>query len=186
MAPRLPHLPARFRATTAVALLLATGACSMATQGAGTADAEPTVVFLVRHSERAEDGTSDPVISLPGWDRSRLLASFLEDAGLTHIHTTDFRRTRGTGRPVAEALGLSMSTYDPRDLTGFADRLRTMPGRHLVIGHSNTTPDLVAALGGDPISPIDEAEYDRLYVVTLGRDGTTSSVLLRFGARFGG
>jgi hypothetical protein len=54
-----------------------------------------------------------------------------------------------------------------------------------VLGHSNTTPDLVTALGGDPQGPIAEMEYDRLYVVTLTDEGA-STVLLRFGARYRG
>ena len=164
------------------ALALAFGGVAQAPTALIAQDAA-TVVFLVRHAERAEDGTSDPVISLPGWDRARLLAEMLSDAGLTEIHTTDYRRTRGTGRPVAEALDLEMQTYDPGDLTGFADRLRSTPGRHLVLGHSNTTPQLVSALGGEPGAPVQEDEYDRLYVVTLTDDGA-STVLLRFGAPF--
>lgn len=157
----------------------------MATQAGVSADADPTVVFVVRHAERANDGTSDPVISLPGWDRARLLATMLADVGLTHIHSTDFRRTRGTGRPTAEALGLEIELYNPRDLPGFAAQLRQTPGRHLVLGHSDTTPAMVAALGGDPISRIDEMEYDRLYIVTLTPDGA-SSVMVRFGHPYGG
>jgi hypothetical protein len=51
-----------------------------------------------------------------------------------------------------------------------------------VVGHSDTTPELVGLLGGDPGAPIDEpTEYDRLYVVTLGPDGTVTTVLLRYG-----
>jgi len=145
----------------------------------------PTVIYLVRHAERAEDGTGDPVLSLNGWDRSRLLADMLSDAGLTNIHTTDFRRTRGTGRPISEATGLALELYNPRDLAGFAERLRDMPGRHLVLGHSNTTPGLVSALGGDPGGGIAEMEYDRLYIVTLTDDGA-STVLIRFGKLFEG
>jgi len=142
-------------------------------------------VFLVRHAERAEDGTPDPPISDAGEARARLLAEMLRDAGLTRIHTTDYIRTRATGRPTARAVGLDMELYDPEDLAGFAERLREMPGRHLVLGHSNTTPQLVEALGGDPGGPIDEFEYDRLYLVTLTSDGV-STVLLRFGERFEG
>ena len=78
-----------------------------------------------------------------------------------------------------------MRVYDPRDLPAFAQELWQTPGRHLVIGHSNTTPQLAEALGGDPGSPIEEMEYDRLYIVTLTVDGA-STVLLRFGERFGG
>ena len=91
-----------------------------------------------------------------------------------------------TGRPATHVTGLAMEVYDPRDLGGFAERLRRTPGRHLVLGHSNTTTDLVAALGGDPGTPIDVAlEYDRLYIVTLTEDGA-STVLIRFGKRFRG
>ena len=146
---------------------------------------EPVVVYLVRHAERAEDGTSDPVISLPGWDRSRLLAELLEDAGLTHIHTTDYRRTRMTGRPTAAATGLDITEYNPRDLRSFASELGDTPGRHLVLGHSNTTTQMVDALGGESGGPIGEMEYDRLYIVTLTSEGA-STVLIRFGARFQG
>ena len=73
-----------------------------------------------------------------------------------------------------------MESYDPRDLPGFAAQLRRSPGRHLVLGHSNTTPSLVEALGGDAHGPIDEFEYDRLYIVVITGD-EVSTVLLRFG-----
>ena len=149
------------------------------------AQEEPVVIYLVRHSERAEDGTSDPPISEAGWERSRLLAEMLGDAGLTHIHSTDLIRTRSTGQPTAEATGLTILSYDPSDLSVVANRLAATPGRHLVLGHSNTTPPLVEALGGDPGEPIEEMEYDRFYIVTIF-DGSVSSVLLRFGDRFGG
>ena len=75
---------------------------------------------------------------------------------------------------------LEVEIYDHRRLDALIERLRREGGRHLVVGHSNTTPELVAALGGDPVSPIDEMEYDRLYIVTVTDDGV-STVLLRFG-----
>ena len=146
---------------------------------------EATMVFLVRHAERAEDGTSDPPISQVGEARAELLAEMLRDTELTHVHTTDYLRTRATARPAAEDQNLDMVLYDPDDLEGFARHLRSTPGRHLVLGHSNTTPDLVRALGGDPHGSIEEMEYDRLYVLTLGDEGV-STVLLRFGSDLGG
>lgn len=150
-----------------------------------SAQEDAVVVYLVRHAERAEDGTRDPPISEAGHERARLLAGMLADAGLTHVHTTDYKRTRSTAGPTAAAAGLEMQLYDPSDLEAFARRLRATPGRHLVLGHSNTTPALVDALGGEPGEPIDELEYDRLYVVFIG-PGATETVLLRFGAPFGG
>jgi broad specificity phosphatase PhoE len=145
------------------------------------AQQEPIVVILVRHAERAEDGTNDPPISEAGRERARILADLLRDGGMTHIHTTDLKRTRQTAAPLSERLGLAPEVYDPRDLPGFAARLRATPGRHLVLGHSNTTPALVAALGGEPGGPIADGEYDRLYVLVIPADGPVSTTLLRFG-----
>jgi len=63
------------------------------------------VVFLVRHAERTEDGTRDPPISEEGWARAKLLAETLRDAGITHIHATDFKRTRQTALPASARTG---------------------------------------------------------------------------------
>lgn len=146
------------------------------------AQEDPVVVYLVRHAERQEDGTSDPPISEEGRARARLLASLLRDAGITRIHTTDLKRTRETGAPLAGALGLGMEVYDPGDLPSLALRLRATPGRHLVLGHSNTTGELAEALGGERHGPIADMEYDRLYVVVIPRAGPVSTTLLRFGS----
>ena len=150
------------------------------------AQTEPTVVYLVRHGEKVDDG-ADPQLAQEGHAWAALLADLLADAGITHIHSSDFIRTRDTAGPLTERLGLSTLIYDPRDLEGLAALLRDTPGRHLVSGHSNTTPRLVELLGGDPHTPIDEpSEYDRLYVVTLLPGNRASSVLLRYGKLFGG
>lgn len=150
------------------------------------AQAEPTVVYLVRHAEKA-DGSADPALTAQGNARTAVLAGLLSDSGITHIHSSDFVRTRATVEPLAGRLGLETLIYDPRDLVGMASRLRNTPGRHLVSGHSNTTPRLVELLGGDPYTAIDEqAEYDRLYIVTLLPGGRASSVLLRYGDLYGG
>ena len=146
---------------------------------------DDVVVYLVRHAERAEDGTNDPPISEAGEARATLMAELLRDAGITHIHSTDYERTRATAEPTATRTGLEILSYDPRDLATFARRLLGTPGRHLVVGHSNTTPALVQALGGEPGDPIEEMEYDRLYVVVAGPDGV-STILLRFGVPFTG
>ena len=54
-------------------------------------------------------------------------------------------------------------------------------GRHLVVGHSTTTPSAIELLGGKPNSTINEAEFDRLYIVTIGKDGAASSMMMHYG-----
>ena len=145
---------------------------------------EPLIVFLVRHAEKVKTG-DDPGLSEAGLERTAVLVDTLRSAKIETVHSSDYFRTRETAMPVAARLGVEMELYDPRDLPALAEKLRGLGGRHLVVGHSNTTPAMVELLGGDPGTPIDEhGENDRLYVVTLGPDGTASTVLLRFGAPY--
>ena len=152
---------------------------------------EPVLVYVVRHAERADDGATadmmqgDPPLSLQGQDRARRLAELLRAAGLTHVHSTDLVRTRSTAQPVVESTGLPLELYDADDGQGLAERLEATPGVHLVVGHSNTAPALVEALGGDPGEPIEPLEYDRIYVVYVLPDGSAGSALFRFGSPAG-
>ncbi len=137
-------------------------------------DEAATVVYLVRHAETAPDGTADPALSEAGRERAARLARMVAGAGLTAVHATPYQRTRQTAAPVAAAAGLTVREYDPGDLRGFAARLLNEGGRHLVVGHSNTTPALVQILGADPAGPISEDDYGRFYHLTLDDDGVRS------------
>lgn len=168
------------RTTSLLAALLTTFALAVAADVVAAQTAH-SVIYVVRHAERAEDGTNDPPISEAGQARAERIAAIFADAGLTHLHTTDYRRTRSTIAPTASASGLEPEVYDPSDLDAFAIHLRSTPGRHLVVGHSNTNAELVAALGGDDGGPIGEMEYDRGYVVIVRAGGATGSEIFRFG-----
>jgi broad specificity phosphatase PhoE len=146
--------------------------------------AADTVVYVVRHAEKVTDGP-DPALSAAGLARAATLAERLADAGLHAIHSTDYRRTRDTAEPLARRVGLAVRLYDPERPEALAAAIARAGGRHLVVGHSNTVPELVERLGGDGGAPIDEAnEYDRLYVVIRPDDGPVRTVLHRYGARF--
>lgn len=138
-----------------------------------------TVIILVRHAETefpadAED-PRNPFLHEVGLAQAARLAELLAPAGLDHVFSTEYRRTWSTAIPTAHAVGLEVESYDPRDLPGFAEQLKTMTGRILVVGHSNTTPMLVEALGGDPGEPIDEGkEFNRLYTMTWSDGGLTT------------
>ena len=143
------------------------------------------VVFLVRHAEK-EAGGSDPALSKSGQQRAEQLANVVRDSAIAHVHSSNYLRTRSTAAPAAKQMDLPVQTYNPRDLKGMAAQLRATGGRHLVVGHSNTTPALVKLLGGEPGKPINEkGEYDRLYIVTIATDGSVSSILMRYGTPYG-
>lgn len=178
-----PRLAGAVSAALVAAAWLAAAAPASAIQlpAEGAGDPEPVVVYLVRHAEKADDSSEDPPLTLAGEIRVRLLRQLLTDVGFNHIHTTDWKRTRDTARPFAAELGAEARVYDPRQLESLATHLRDTPGTHLVVGHSNTTPMLVEALGGEPHDPIEEMEYDRLYIVVINPDRPPVTTLLRFG-----
>ena len=142
---------------------------------------ESSLVFLVRHAEKTTEEAygqlKDPRLTAAGKERAEVLARLLAPAGITAVHSTDYRRTRETAAPTAEALGLDVQLYDARMLESFANELKQSQGRHLVVGHSNTTPQLVRLLGGEPGEPIDEAtEYDRLYILVQHPEGNVTTI----------
>jgi phosphohistidine phosphatase SixA len=185
---RMGRYPAVGRGWVTALAALATLAGPVPAQETAPDRDGPSVIYLVRHAERATDHPRDPTLSAEGRTRAAELTRLLADAPLTRVHSTRYRRTVQTGTPLAEHHGLEIEYYDPtgEGLAAFAEQLRATPGHHVVVGHSNTTPQLVEALGGDPVSPIEEMEYDRLYVVFVSSEGAVTSTLLRFGAPWEG
>lgn len=128
-----------------------------------------TTYYLVRHAEKVLD-MSDPPLTEIGQDRAQALAKRLDTVKLTRIYSTDTRRTRDTAKPTADAQGLEISFYDGTKLKAFSKTLKSEKGQILIVGHSNTTPDLTEYLSGIKSDPIVEAtEYDRFYTVNLVR-----------------
>lgn len=133
--------------------------------------------YLVRHGEKQIDGTDDPELTPRGELRAKYLAQQLAKANITKIYSSDYKRTLSTAKPLADLLGLTVESYDPRDLEKFSTTLLGEVGQILIVGHSNTTPNLVALLSGSEVDPIDDAEYENLYQIVLV-DG--KAILSRF------
>lgn len=132
-------------------------------------------VFVVRHAERADAGTtaspmmaSDPDLSDAGKARAQSLAAALKDARITAIYTTEYKRTQQTAEPLAKALGITPTVVSARDMPALIDKLKAGKGNALVVGHSNTVGDVIARLGvAEPVK-LEDADYDNLFIVTTG------------------
>ena len=139
------------------------------------------VVFLVRHAERA-DNSKDSPLSASGIGRAARLAAMLEDAGITAIYTTEYRRTKETAAPLGRAVHVTPVVVSAADGDALARKVRAS-GPHdrvLVVGHSNTVPDLIRALGVASPVTIGEAEYDNLFILIPQPGGAPRLVRLRF------
>lgn len=139
-----------------------------------TASAQSTI-FLVRHAERADTASgaapsmaADPSLSEAGRARASSLAMMLKDARITAIFVTEFKRTQETAAPLAEALGIEPIAIAAKDTSALLARLKQITGNALVVGHSNTVPEIVTALGVPTPIVIADGDFDNLLLVTPG------------------
>jgi broad specificity phosphatase PhoE len=152
------------------------------------ASAQPatTVVILVRHAEKAAAPAADPPLTAAGAERAKALAVALANAHVQAVITTELVRTRETARPLAEALGLRAEIVHsgprPGHAKAVADAVRAHAGQTvLVVGHSNTIPAIIAALGGPTLPDICDTQYSNLFVLAL-REGKADLVVSSYGA----
>jgi broad specificity phosphatase PhoE len=155
-------MPFLTRLLPCLALILAGPEVARAQTGA------PVTIFIARHAEKEAEGT-DPSLNPTGVARAQALAHTLRDAGVTRIFTTEFKRTRETAAPLAEARHLPVTVVPGRALDSLVTLLQNLPAgsRALVVSHSNLVPVLVEKLSGERAEPMTDAEYDRLYAVTV-------------------
>jgi broad specificity phosphatase PhoE len=143
----------------------------------GLAAAEPSAIYLVRHGEKAAVG-QDPELTPQGQARARHIAAILHRAGITAIFSTPTVRTQQTAAPLAQQTGLTVQSYDPRAPKALVEKVRGLTGAVVVVGHSNTLPELVKLFGGAPGTEIADDEFDRLYQLLPGADGQVRTILL--------
>ncbi len=147
------------------------------------ADQNVTTVLLVRHAEKSKTPADNPLLTEEGKQRSENLIHVLGSAGIKTIYVSQWTRTRLTAEPIAKHLGIKPEQMDAADSKKLAD---TILAKHsgetvLVVGHSDTVPEIIAALGGPSMPELGEFEFDNLFVVTIYAPGKASVALLKYG-----
>ena len=147
----------------AALLLLALAACATPAPG----PAAPGW-YVMRHLQKGEG--QDPPLSAEGQRNARRLIDVFgkDPPGAIYVSTT--RRALETAGPLAAKLGVTVKEYDPRDTPGLVARAKAETGTVLIVGHSNTVPEIVAGLGG--ARPADLAETDYGDIFRVRRDGS--------------
>jgi phosphohistidine phosphatase SixA len=126
--------------------------------------------------------------------RSQELARILGKAGVKAIYTSQYLRARQTAEPLAKQFGITsevvevrMNPSNPREISkqsyeDVAKKIYDHAGEAaLVVGHSNTVPEMIKALGGDMVPAIDEKDYDDLFIVTIYARGKAKVTQLKYG-----
>ena len=102
----------------------------------------------------------------------------LKDAGITAIYVTEYKRTQQTAAPLAAALNVTPVIVKAGDVALLIAQIKQRSGNVLVVGHSNTVPDIIKSLGVTTPVTIADAEYDNLFLINAA--DSPALVRLRF------
>jgi phosphohistidine phosphatase SixA len=149
--------------------------------------ATTTTVVLLRHAEKELVTIDDPPLAAAGERRAERLAQMfgsIEGVGrIDAIYVTDARRTQQTAAQLASRLGIR-ATVLPASTSSKSVASQVLHdhrgGSALIVGHSNTVPEIVKELSGEAVAPIADDEYDNLYIVTVPTVGRASVLRVKY------
>lgn len=136
-------------------------------------------VILVRHAEKSVEPGDDPELSIPGEDRAIALTRYLRHTHVDAVFVTQYRRTQQTAAVLARQREISPVVVNADDTRLLVEKIRALPRDAvvLVVGHSNTLPEIITALGVKEKVTIRDHEYGRVFVVTPTGDPGTMGLL---------
>ncbi len=145
------------------------------------------VIFVVRHASPQKLLTLDEIrddtpLSELGRERAAVLAGRLKDAGITAIYTSDLVRAVQMAEPLADTLKLPINKLPRNDVDALLSRIRDQhpEDKVLIVGHWNTIPKIINALGHPEEVKMERSEFDGLYTVIPQSKGPPLVLLIRY------
>ena len=138
--------------------------------------ADTFTLYLVRHAEK-QATKDDPKLTQCGEQRAEQIAEILKHTKIKHVYSTAYQRTMATAAPFAKQQQLPIKQYAPAKLSEFAQQLLAEKENALVVGHSNTTPQLSALLSELEVENITEKQYRNLYQIQVSGSDKTITLL---------
>ena len=142
---------------------------------------EVTTFYLIRHAEkdRSNPEDADPELTQKGLGRAMHWAEILNEVPLDAIYTTDYARTSMTAAPASVKQDITVQYYDPQTLEAEAFKSEHAGQNVLVVGHSNTTPDVAnRLLGENRFAPMEDTDNGSLFIVQVVGGQTTATRLI--------
>jgi len=138
---------------------------------AWTLPAAPVEIYLLRHAEKLKSADKDPVLSPCGLAQAKAMAHLIP-APLSTIYHSGYQRTQQTAQHLALAQSeAKLKSYNASDLPALAAEILQQESIVLVVGHSNTTPELIHRLSQLPAPQISEQDYGVVYQLKQSEQG---------------
>ncbi|MCS6192022.1 histidine phosphatase family protein [Shewanella baltica] len=148
--------------------------------------AENRLIILVRHAEKADTPANDPQLSPKGEMRATSLITALSRTPLSQLIATQYLRTQQTLTPIADARHLPVTIVEAarpieEHIQQIVEQVHAVQGNTLIVGHSNTVPLIIKALGGPESQAIGEEDYSQLFLLSLNDGQPASLISTRYG-----
>jgi phosphohistidine phosphatase SixA len=143
-----------------------------------------STIYVVRHGEKSAP-SGDVPLSGAGLQRAEDLKETLKDKKIEAVYSTNTKRTHQTAAPTSSFFNTSAVLYSDGDSLMKA-LIKAKKKNTLVVGHSNTVPQMLRAIGLNPgfEGNIPDNQYDNLFEVTVkhGKKGGVSLKPQKYGA----
>jgi broad specificity phosphatase PhoE len=149
-------------------LILAALLCALLGTAALAAMPQASTVYVMRHLDTPE-GERDPDLTPEGKAAAERLVHWMHGKPLTAIYVSDYKRTRQTAAPLAAERGIAVKLYNPADTPALTALVRAETGPVLIVGHSNTVPDIVEQFGGARPGPLAHPDFGDIWTVAGGQ-----------------
>ncbi|MDP5121756.1 MAG: histidine phosphatase family protein [Spirosomaceae bacterium] len=131
-----------------------------------------TTYYVVRHAEKATEPRQDPPLTKAGEERAKRLKGLMANKRIKQIYSSDYVRTKETARPTAEALNLTIESYNPGGSQEvFIDQMKASKKNTLIVGHSNTIRYVINGLTETETlkQDLEDSEYSNLFIIKRKR-----------------
>jgi broad specificity phosphatase PhoE len=122
--------------------------------------------YVMRHLQK--EAGQDPALTAEGRANAERLAQVVGANPPAVIYVSTTRRARETAAPLAARLHIVPKDYDPADTPALIARVKAETGTVLIVGHSNTVPDIVEQLGGARPAALADGDFGDVWAVYRG------------------
>lgn len=122
--------------------------------------------YVMRHLHTPA-GAANPDLTAEGQRAAATLPQWFAGDPPRVIYVSNTRRAQQTAAPLAAAYGITPRIYDPANTPALVQMVQAETGGAvLVVGHSNTVPDIVEQLGGTRPAPLTHEDFGDIWHIT--------------------
>lgn len=143
----------------------------------GFSQSTTTTYYLIRHAEKV-DNSKNPDLSEIGLKRAQNWNKIFEKVHFDAIYSTNYTRTIHTVAPLADKNNIAITQYDHKTIDVPKFKSDNAGKTVLIVGHSNTIPNLVNQLIGKSIyTDIDDNTFGDMFIVTVNGNSIAHQLL---------